>query len=218
MSASTLAASAWKLVSAASRMERTEAKSKAGQLARRDFEDAESELRQLFNVAPGSTLPGKHFQKILVAVDGSPAANWALEVASDLARSLNAQIGLVNAYMAPVGIATEFAYDTCVSDSLREAGRKILFDAKSRLPESLKSETFLQEGNATEEILSIAKSWGADLIVLGTRAHRQFLVGSTAQAVGRKSSCPVMMISHQPAVTPADQTSTACAEEEPVNA
>jgi len=50
-------------------------------------------------------------------------------------------------------------------------------------------------GTATESILNAAKSSKADLIVMGTHGHTgltRMLLGSVAEHVVRRSTCPVL--------------------------
>ena len=58
-------------------------------------------------------------------------------------------------------------------------------------------ETVLREGNAAAEILAQASSMHADLLVIGTHGRSGFerlLLGSVAEKVLRKASCPVLTV------------------------
>ena len=60
----------------------------------------------------------------------------------------------------------------------------------------------LRTGAAAEEIVAAARLWEADLIVMGSRGRgklAQLLLGSTAEAVIRGASCPVLAVGHEPA-------------------
>ncbi|TMH64089.1 MAG: universal stress protein [Betaproteobacteria bacterium] len=55
---------------------------------------------------------------------------------------------------------------------------------------------FLRRGAPASEILSVAKEWRADLIVVGTHGQggvARLLVGSVAEAVLRHAICPVLV-------------------------
>jgi universal stress protein A len=55
----------------------------------------------------------------------------------------------------------------------------------------------LVEGDPAGEILRVARETGCDLIVLGTHGRtglRRLLMGSVAEEVVRKSSCPVLTV------------------------
>jgi nucleotide-binding universal stress UspA family protein len=73
------------------------------------------------------------------------------------------------------------------------------------------------EGNAAPEILRVAEESHCDVIVLGTHGRTglaRLLLGSVAEQVVRRASCPVLMVKgpfppEQPAVTPAHQEADA---------
>jgi nucleotide-binding universal stress UspA family protein len=59
----------------------------------------------------------------------------------------------------------------------------------------IRIEPCLAEGETAAEILSVAKDMCCDMIVLGTHGRRGFgrlLLGSVAEQVMRKASCPVV--------------------------
>jgi nucleotide-binding universal stress UspA family protein len=52
------------------------------------------------------------------------------------------------------------------------------------------------EGDPREEIIAAARTWGADLIVMGARglgALKRFLLGSVSLAVAARAPCPVLV-------------------------
>ena len=55
----------------------------------------------------------------------------------------------------------------------------------------------LEQGDAAEAILRLAREYGADLIVMGTHGRtglRRLLMGSVAEQVMRAAPCPVLTI------------------------
>jgi nucleotide-binding universal stress UspA family protein len=61
-------------------------------------------------------------------------------------------------------------------------------------------------GTAWNRIVGAAKSWNADLIVLGTHGRtglKHALMGSTAERVVRHANCPVLVV-HWPDKQPAN--------------
>jgi nucleotide-binding universal stress UspA family protein len=57
------------------------------------------------------------------------------------------------------------------------------------------------EGDPRDEIVAAAKSWGADLIVLGARGLgviKEFLLGSVSLGVARQAPCPVLVCKGTP--------------------
>lgn len=80
----------------------------------------------------------------------------------------------------PERLLTRIARET---DVFRAENPQILFEHR------------LGEGNSTEEILRTAEAEGCDLIVMGTGGRgglERLLMGSVAEGVMRRASCPVM--------------------------
>jgi nucleotide-binding universal stress UspA family protein len=67
-----------------------------------------------------------------------------------------------------------------------------------RVPDaSIPVEYRLKEGDAVTEILGVAEETNADLIVMGTHGRTglsRLLMGSVAEQVVRKASCPVLTV------------------------
>ena len=76
----------------------------------------------------------------------------------------------------------------------------MLARVRNGLGRSITSEQMVREGAPDVEILTAAKLFEADMIVMGTRARgrlAQFLLGSTAEAVVRRAACPVLTVSRR---------------------
>lgn len=142
------------------------------------------------------------FKRILIAVDQSTPAAWALETGENLARTLGAQIALVHVVEAAAGFTPEmsFVHFELVEDH-RRAGQALLAKAEEEMPGGIQCERILREGRAGDEIVNAAQDWGADLIVVGTHGHgrlARLLLGSTAEAVVRHAPCPVLTVGFRP--------------------
>ena len=143
------------------------------------------------------------FKRLLVAVDDSEQAAFAIDAAAQLAKQLQAELMLVNVFRADVGFTPEFAFaEPDVRTAVIEKANDILQQAKQRASTlCAPSATFLREGDAATEILDVAMRVGADLIVIGTHGRGRLghaLLGSVASSVVRNAFCPVVMISHRP--------------------
>jgi nucleotide-binding universal stress UspA family protein len=83
-------------------------------------------------------------------------------------------------------------------EGLREAGRKILSDAKQQANSAeVETETVLKEGNALQEIVKTAKEGEYGLVVMGARGmHRikELLMGNVSEGVIKNASCPVLIV------------------------
>lgn len=141
------------------------------------------------------------FRRILVPVDESKQATWAVQYAGRLAQAFGARICLVHAYQLMAGYNPEFA--TPVEDviaNLKESGQATL-QAAAELLRGVPVEQKLVEGEPDRQIVTAANDWKADLIVMGTHGRgrlAQFLLGSTAEGVIRLAHCPVMAVAHEP--------------------
>lgn len=147
------------------------------------------------------------YEKILVAVDGSPTSLRGLDEAIRLARVTRGRLMLVHVVNELV-IAAEYVptvYYEPMLVPLREAGVKVLEQAASVARRAdVPCEQKLVEtlgGRAADEIVKQATQWAADLIVLGTHGRRglkRLVMGSDAELVLRQSPVPVLMIRDTP--------------------
>lgn len=134
------------------------------------------------------------FKKILCAVDDGPFAESVFKVAVSLSRDLNGEVALLN--IIDIGMPGE-AIDI---ESLRTALREEAAGLFQRLLDSAGSPNvykFIEEGNPKNEIVSVAKSWEADIIVMASHGRRgltRLLMGSVAEGVLRVAPCPVLIV------------------------
>lgn len=143
------------------------------------------------------------YRKILVPVDGSEISARGLKEAIKLAISQHSQIRLLH-------IANDRIVDSGYGDSscggqviecARENGQKVLSGAVTLARQhGLEAETVLVEsigGPAATMIVTEAREWPADLIVMGThgrRGLRRLAMGSDAESVVRDTQLPVLLV------------------------
>jgi|KBSMisStandDraft_5_1062788.scaffolds.fasta_scaffold858763_2 nucleotide-binding universal stress UspA family protein len=147
------------------------------------------------------------FQRILVAVDGSPASNAGLKSAIELAADQHATLLLLHVIddsaLAP-GFEGGFAVPSYIDmfyDALRDTGRKVLAKAGAAAKVAkVESKLVLAEARAAtvaHVIVRQARKLKADIIVIGThgrRGLRRVLMGSDAEAVVREAGVPVLLV------------------------
>ncbi len=143
------------------------------------------------------------YRKILVPIDGSATSTRGLTEAIRLAQDQGAALRLVHVLdelIVTPGAETVVYLDNTV-DLLREAGEQILAKAKTLVQEAgLEAESVIREimgGRAAGSVVAEAKSWGADLIVLGTHGRRgvgRLVMGSDAEEVVRTAQVPVLLV------------------------
>ncbi len=143
------------------------------------------------------------YRRILVPVDGSPAATQGLREAINLARDQGAAILLlhiVDEWRVAAGDIAAVNLEAG-SKSLREAGAELLEQAESQARQAgVSVETALVEelGKPVGEcIVQRAREWPADLIVCGTHGRRgmmRMLLGSSAEYIVRHAPVPVLLV------------------------
>lgn len=146
----------------------------------------------------------KAYKNIIVPTDGSVNSKRALEHAIVLASSLGASITLV--YVANiVSVISNFdqipnasGYVTeQVALDMEEEGKGVLDDFAKEVPESIDVKTVFEVGSPGPAVLSVAKKYKADLIVMGSRGLgplKGLFMGSVSSYVVTHSGCPVLIV------------------------
>ncbi|MGH9874800.1 MAG: universal stress protein [Pyrinomonadaceae bacterium] len=144
--------------------------------------------------------------KILLAVDGSPCSDSAVEEVGRLPWPEGSEVKVVSAFEMPLTVATEgWALPPSYFDEIDLAIRKQAQTIVERAQEKLKSKsnkTFVVNGEflpgpPKTVILDVAEAWGADLIVVGSHGYRaweRFLLGSVSQSVVSHAKCSVEVV------------------------
>lgn len=149
------------------------------------------------------------YQRILVAVDGSPTSNRGLEEAVRLAQLTKGRLRLMHCIddlsfslaMGAYGMDPSGGYVGDWVEALRTGGQTILGDASAvAAAAGVQAETMMGEnfaGPVWEQIVTEADKWKADLIVLGTHGRRgigRAVLGSSAERVVRHAAVPVLLV------------------------
>ena len=141
------------------------------------------------------------YRNVLIAYDGSPDADLALEHAIALAQVFRARLALVAvvppvpafAWQAPGG--TVGAHDAAQQDLDRR-----LRAAADTVPDDLPVTTRLLDGDPAHEILRAAREGDHDLIMMGSRGRGRMtaaLLGSVSNHVMHEAKAPVIIV-HRP--------------------
>jgi len=134
---------------------------------------------------------------IIVPTDFSKPADYALEVAGSLARDHGAKLVILHTAPTPVYTGEivvplpEIDYKEMAWASFHRLEE---IDPKMR---ELRVETVVCDGDPVREIIREARERNADMIVMGTHGRtgvRRLLMGSVAEAVLRRASCPVLTV------------------------
>ncbi len=147
------------------------------------------------------------YGKILVPVDGSDTAMAGLTEAIKLAKAFGGKIRILHIVNE---LILDYAYGSglyanTVIESMRSDGQKVLAQAEAfARQQGVTPEGVLIEsigGPAAQFIITQAKEWPADLIVMGThgrRGIRRLALGSDAEIVVRSSPAPVLLVRAAP--------------------
>lgn len=128
------------------------------------------------------------YRKILVAYDGSPSAQNALSLASQLAREDKSWIkvlAVVPTYQGDL----ELIGVSDIKEAITGPGQKLLAEARQRADrEGVHILTNLEQGEPYEQIVHVAEEENCELIIMGRRGKGKMeraLIGSvTARVIG----------------------------------
>jgi nucleotide-binding universal stress UspA family protein len=154
---------------------------------------------------PAQSLDELHIRRLLVAVDGSPAAELAVRAAITAAHRDNAAITLLTIvpdmlagppHWAVAGATNPAAMQREIDDD----ACRLLRDIVARLPEDLPVKTRIRRGKPGPEICAQAKECGEyDAILLGARGVGRVgaLTGSVSSYVMHHADATVIVV-HPP--------------------
>jgi nucleotide-binding universal stress UspA family protein len=136
------------------------------------------------------------FQTIVLALDGSPSSDRALDCASEIARSTGGQIHVVHVVEIVAGrggSGPALANEDEVKEKVRQQVAELV-GAGIRADLEIQSAVV---GGPAHVIADAAERFGADVVVMGTRGHTVFagmLLGSVAQRMLHVAPCPVLVV------------------------
>ena len=140
-------------------------------------------------------------RRILCPIDFSDHSRRALDQAIAIARWYESTVTVLHVF-SPAPVAAVGRPGGLRADGLTPVDRdQLLADTKAfaetESAPGVTIEAVVREGNTATEILEQATSMQADLLVIGTHGRSGFerlLLGSVAEKVLRKASCPVLTV------------------------
>jgi universal stress protein A len=151
-------------------------------------------------------------KNILHPTDFSDLSHHAFTLACSLARDHGARIIVLHVYPPPVN------YGEIIARQQPEPYEEVLLHnlEEIRSPDgSVNVEHHLVEGEPAKEIVRLATEMDCDMIVMGTHGRTglgRLFIGSTAEAVVRHATCPVLTLKTpvgEEGAAPAGGTTTA---------
>ena len=143
------------------------------------------------------------FKTILVPLDGSLRAEYALPIAAQLARHTGGMLVLVRVvsfateYWPAVPAPTPPVIRSAIDGELQEASAYLKRVASSAELAGIEAITTARHGVIDPVILAAATEYHADLIVMYSHGHTgvaHVLLGSVAEKVARHASVPVLVV------------------------
>jgi nucleotide-binding universal stress UspA family protein len=141
------------------------------------------------------------YPRILVAIDETPAAAFALRHVVPYAVDQHSQLTLLTVVPDPPSVVAVagLSPQRMAEEMEREADRH-LRQVTATLPQKLSVTTILRHGDPAEEILALVRAQPVDLICMGARGRGRVsgaLLGSVSSAVLHHSPVPVVVL-HPP--------------------
>jgi nucleotide-binding universal stress UspA family protein len=137
------------------------------------------------------------FEKIVAAIDGSPASEKALAAAVDLAAHYRAELIALSVAVVPevVGMVDEVdELRQQTEGHFRRIGEAAVEYAKTK---GVSLRSVIVRGHAADSIIRYAETEGAKLLVMGHHGHSRiarFFLGSTTDRVSEHCNCTVMIV------------------------
>ena len=149
-------------------------------------------LKDVLVVPEGTMLSRKN---ILLATDGSPSCEAAVDRAIELAKEKSASLTAISV------VYTNDEYlalaPGVVEDLIGKAKNKLATIAQKGRDAGIGINTVFKEGEAYEAITNLAQNNGIDMIVMGSHGKKglqRFLMGSVTERTIGYASCPVLVV------------------------
>ncbi len=139
------------------------------------------------------------YQNIVIAVDGSDAAEKAFDKAVSIAKDHDARLVIAHVIDSRT-FATAEAYDRTLAERAEEYAKELLdsYIEKARNKGLADLVRCIEYGSPKAKVpRDIAQDFKADLIVCGAtgmNAVERFLIGSVSESIARHAKCDVLVV------------------------
>lgn len=140
------------------------------------------------------------YRTIVCATDFSEPARAAFDEALHIARMSGAALHLVHVFRYPLFEYPQYGVtipEQVVQDARAEAEALMRREAERAEQADCEVELHLVEGIPADAIHEVVAQTGADLLVMGTRAHHglaHLVLGSVAERTARRVPCSVLIV------------------------
>jgi len=147
----------------------------------------------------GTTASPFQLKKILVPTDFADCAKKALQYAIPLAKQHAAALTLLHVVPSNYAVG-EFGgidYASLDADMRASGGKQLAALVVDEVRGEISTDTLIRSGSPAVEIIEVAKSLPADLIVISTHGRsglKHVFLGSIAGQVVRLAPCPVLVV------------------------
>ena len=136
-------------------------------------------------------------ERILCPIDFSEFSVKAYDYAQSLAWHYKAELLVQHVLYSHPAFYTDAAYKEICQKLRTDALRKLREFTKRRTRTKVQPQCVVQDGIASDQILSFAEAQAVNLIVMGTHGLRgidRLMLGSVTERVLRKARCPVLAV------------------------
>jgi nucleotide-binding universal stress UspA family protein len=137
------------------------------------------------------------FSRIVLGVDGSDHAAKAADVAAELAKAVGSEVLVLHVLERIAASKGGPAVDLELSSDATDLVDRTVTRLKEEGVKAQGKVVTAPSGRVVPEILDAAETFGADLIVAGSRGLSDFsglLVGSVSHKLIQHASCPVLVV------------------------
>ncbi|MBP9743152.1 MAG: universal stress protein [Burkholderiales bacterium] len=142
------------------------------------------------------------FNRIYTPIDNSDISDKVLNEAMDLANSTGAKLRIVHVVnLEQIAFGIEMVGVSELKEALLGIANKLINHVKETLKsKSIDAEVILLENygaNLASLVIDDAKSWNADLFVLGSHhlgSFSHFITGGIAEDIAQDSDIPILLI------------------------
>jgi nucleotide-binding universal stress UspA family protein len=142
------------------------------------------------------------YRRILVALDDTPAAMFALRHVVPYAIDQRSQLTLLSVVPnPPAAVAIAGVAPERIAEQMEKQADQHLHRVVDSLPQDLSVTTIIRHGDPAEEILTVARQQSVDVICMGARGRGRVsgaLLGSVSTAVLHHSPAPVIVLHPAP--------------------